>query len=164
MASSLSLRSVASSIGSRLVGPAAARPGLWTRQTVVAPNPASSRRQARWMAAAASDGNSKLQELVEAKNADNAVVVWCKSWCPFCSQVKEFFDKLEIEYLSIDLDNFHEEAEIMDALVGISGQRTVPNIFIGGQHVGGCDDTMDKYRSGELKKLLDSAGVSYTEA
>ena len=41
----------------------------------------------------------------------------------FCSQVKSLFDKLEVEYLAIELDNFHEEAEIMDALVSVSVRR-----------------------------------------
>ena len=45
------------------------------------------------------------------------------------------------------------------ALKSYSGQRTVPNIYIGGVHVGGNDDTQAKAKNGKLKKLLDSAGV-----
>jgi len=40
-----------------------------------------------------------------------------------------------VQYLAIELDNFHEEADIMDALADMTDQRTVPNVFVGGVHV-----------------------------
>ena len=46
-------------------------------------------------------------------------------------------------------------------LKDITGQSTVPNIFIGGQHIGGCSDLLAKVKSGKVKELLNSAGVSH---
>lgn len=50
--------------------------------------------------------------------------------------------------------------EIQAALLEISGQRTVPNVFIGGAHVGGNDDVQKAKKSGDLKAKLEGAGVS----
>lgn len=108
-----------------------------------------------------SGGGSNMMELVVKKNEQNAVTVWSKSWCPYCSQVKALFDKLEVEYLAVELDAFHEEGEIQNALTELTSQRTVPNVFVGGKHVGGCDDTMNLQRSGELAKMLDALGVEF---
>ena len=49
---------------------------------------------------------------------------------------------------------------IQAALLEISGQRTVPNVFIGGAHVGGNDDVHNANNSGDLKAKLVGAGVS----
>ncbi|CAI0456174.1 unnamed protein product [Linum tenue] len=50
-------------------------------------------------------------------------------------------------------------AEIQAALAQLTGQRTVPNVFIGGKHIGGCDDTMALNKSGKLVPLLTEAGA-----
>ena len=57
------------------------------------------------------------------------------------------------EYTAIELDLMDDGASIQDTLLDMTGQRTVPNVFIGGKHLGGCDDTMKAYESGELQKL-----------
>eukprot|EP00740_Mantoniella_antarctica_P003622 CAMPEP_0181365662 /NCGR_PEP_ID=MMETSP1106-20121128/10212_1 /TAXON_ID=81844 /ORGANISM="Mantoniella antarctica, Strain SL-175" /LENGTH=180 /DNA_ID=CAMNT_0023480803 /DNA_START=41 /DNA_END=583 /DNA_ORIENTATION=+ len=135
------------------------------RNTVVLARKNNSRvSSTRPFAATAASGEgtgSEMRALVLKKNADNPVTVWSKSWCPFCNQVKAMFDKLGVPYLAMELDNFHEEADILTALVELTEQRTVPNIFIGGQYVGGCDTAMDLNRSGELTKMLEAAGVEF---
>jgi glutaredoxin 3 len=68
---------------------------------------------------------------------------------------------MEVNYLAVELDKFHEEGEILNALTELTSQRTVPNVFVGGQHVGGCDDTVDLHRTGELAKMLEAAGVEF---
>jgi len=50
---------------------------------------------------------------------------------------------------------------IQNALQTISGQRTVPNIFIGGNHVGGNSEFQGKVRSGEIKGMLNEANVQH---
>lgn len=50
-------------------------------------------------------------------------------------------------------------AEIQNALAELTGQRTVPNVFINHKHIGGNSDLQDKKASGELKKLLEEAGA-----
>lgn len=52
-------------------------------------------------------------------------------------------------------------AEIQGALVEKSGQRTVPNVYINGEHIGGADDTTAKFKSGELLPLIQKTSHNY---
>ena len=56
----------------------------------------------------------------------------------------------------IELDTMDNGSEVQAALLDISGQRTVPNVFIKGKHLGGNDDTQAAARSGKLAKMLES--------
>eukprot|EP00850_Spirogloea_muscicola_P004061 SM000017S02801 [mRNA] locus=s17:329369:330543:- [translate_table: standard] len=109
--------------------------------------------------AAAASGGASLMELIEQKNAANPVIVYSKTWCPYCGMVKGLFKQLGLEVKAVELDELVEEQELQDALQELTGQGTVPNVFIGGKHIGGCDDTMALHRSGALQGLLDEAGA-----
>ncbi|MBA0683415.1 hypothetical protein Goari_025077 [Gossypium aridum] len=50
-------------------------------------------------------------------------------------------------------------SDIQAALFEWTGQRTVPNVFIGGKHIGGCDSTMALHKEGKLVPLLTEAGA-----
>eukprot|EP00879_Flechtneria_rotunda_P004852 GHRR01005126.1.p1 GENE.GHRR01005126.1~~GHRR01005126.1.p1 ORF type:complete len:150 (+),score=26.97 GHRR01005126.1:141-590(+) len=91
--------------------------------------------------------------------ADNKVVVYSKTYCPYCAEAKGLFQQLSVPAKVIELDQVNGGADIQLSLQEITGRRTVPQVFVGGKHVGGCDDTMAAYSSGELKKLL--AGVGF---
>ena len=52
--------------------------------------------------------------------------------------------------------------KIHQALKAVSGQNSVPNTYIGGTHVGGCDDVMAKGGNGKLKDLLNGVGATHT--
>eukprot|EP00850_Spirogloea_muscicola_P024362 SM000695S20752 [mRNA] locus=s695:1003:2115:- [translate_table: standard] len=93
-------------------------------------------------AAAAASGGASLLELIEQKNAANPVIVYSKTWCPYCGMVKGLFKQLGLDVKAVELDELVEEQELQDALQELTGQGTVPNVFIGGKHIGGCDDTM----------------------
>jgi len=97
----------------------------------------------------------KAQTLVSS----NPVVVFSKSYCPYCRKVKELLTKLGAKQTVIELDIENDGNEIQSALAGWTGQRTVPNVFIGGKHIGGCDDTVSKNNSGKLVPLLKAAGA-----
>ena len=60
------------------------------------------------------------------------------------------------------MDKLPEGDKIQAALLEITGQRTVPNIFISGTHVGGCDDLKSKIKSGKALELLEAAGILYS--
>ncbi|KAK7293411.1 hypothetical protein RJT34_16276 [Clitoria ternatea] len=97
----------------------------------------------------------KAKEIV----AVNPVVVFSKTYCPFCVQVKQLFDKLGITYKAIELDSESDGSDIQAALAEWTGQRTVPNVFIGGNHIGGCDSTVALDGKGQLLPLLTSVGA-----
>ncbi|XP_057983888.1 glutaredoxin-like isoform X2 [Malania oleifera] len=67
------------------------------------------------------------------------VVVFSKSFCPFCVEVKKLLSDMGASFKAIELDTESDGGEIQSALLEWTGQRTVPNVFIGGVHIGGCD-------------------------
>ncbi|KAK6913085.1 Glutaredoxin, partial [Dillenia turbinata] len=96
---------------------------------------------------------SKAKDLVSA----NPVVVFSKSYCPYCTSVKKLLSQIGANYKIIELDVEGDGSEIQAALVEWTGQRTVPNVFIGGNHIGGCDSTTALHRDGKLVPLLTQA-------
>ena len=105
---------------------------------------------ARMMSASASPLAEKITAHIESAD----VVVFSKSWCPFCMQTKGLFETLQVPVTYIELDELADGADMQMELAQMSGQRTVPNVFIKGQHLGGNDDTQRAARSGKLQELL----------
>ena len=105
---------------------------------------------ARMMSASASPLAEKITAHIESAD----VVVFSKSWCPFCMQTKGLFETLQVPVTYIELDELADGADMQMELAQMSGQRTVPNVFIKGTHLGGNDDTQRAARSGKLQELL----------
>uniref|UniRef100_A0A6I8RXR0 thioredoxin-disulfide reductase (NADPH) n=1 Tax=Xenopus tropicalis TaxID=8364 RepID=A0A6I8RXR0_XENTR len=76
-------------------------------------------------------------------------------------QVKELFSSLGAEYQSLELDECDDGAAIQETLHELTGQRTVPNVFVNKTHVGGCDKTLKAHKDGSLAKLLGDNSVTY---
>ncbi len=66
------------------------------------------------------------------------------------------FQDIGVKAKIIELDTMSNGSDIQAALAEFTGQRTVPNVFIKGKHVGGNDKTQAAHKSGELQKLLSS--------
>ncbi|XP_005142292.2 thioredoxin reductase 3 [Melopsittacus undulatus] len=86
--------------------------------------------------------------------ASHRVVIFSKSYCPYCNKVKELFRSLHVEYYALELDVTADGPSIQQVLVELTNQRTVPNVFVNGTHIGGCDATYQAYHDGSLQKLL----------
>lgn len=84
------------------------------------------------------------------------VVMYTTAFCPFCVMAKRLFDDLGVPYQEIRVDQHPERRQEM---MSKSGRRTVPQVFIGARHVGGCDDTQAALRSGQLQQWLKEAGI-----
>lgn len=81
------------------------------------------------------------------------VVIYTTMLCPYCSMAKRLLNSKGVQYQEIAIDRDQgKRAEMMER----SGRRTVPQIFIGATHVGGCDDLHDLDAAGELDPLLAS--------
>jgi glutaredoxin 3 len=79
------------------------------------------------------------------------VIIYTTVSCPYCVQAKRLLDHKGVAYTEIDVTGDHERRqEIMRA----SGRRTVPQIFIDGQSIGGFDELYGLEQSGELDVLL----------
>jgi len=91
------------------------------------------------------DGSAQgLAKLVDDHIKDNAIMVFSKSYCPFGGRVETLLKNQRLPYGLLYLDNMDEGDAIQSALFEKTGQKTVPNVFVSGQHIGGCDDTLGK--------------------
>ncbi|KAL3833141.1 hypothetical protein ACJIZ3_007877 [Penstemon smallii] len=97
----------------------------------------------------------KAKEIVSS----NAVVVFSKSYCPFCATVKKLLTEIGASFKAIELDTESDGSELQSALAQWTGQRTVPNVFIAGKQIGGCDATTALHKEGKLVPLLTEAGA-----
>jgi glutaredoxin 3 len=80
------------------------------------------------------------------------IVMYSKGWCPYCSRARELLKSKGVDFEEIDVEARPEARAEMMARSG--GRRTVPQIFIGATHVGGCDDLHALEASGRLDTLL----------
>ncbi|MDE2362539.1 MAG: glutaredoxin 3 [Hyphomicrobiales bacterium] len=80
------------------------------------------------------------------------VVIYTKTTCPFCHAAKELLDKKGAAYEEISVDGDRAAQAAMSQKA--NGRSTVPQIFIGETHVGGCDDIYDLDSQGKLDALL----------
>ncbi|SPJ70725.1 probable glutaredoxin [Fusarium torulosum] len=102
-----------------------------------------------------SQASTKVQQLID----NNSVVVFSKSYCPYCKQTKKALDELNAEYELLELDEVSDGSALQDALEQISGQRTVPNVYIKQQHIGGNSDIQSLKSAKKLTTLLKEAGA-----
>jgi len=77
--------------------------------------------------------------------------MYSTGWCPYCTRARELLKSKGVAFEEIDVDARPEARAEMTAR---SGRRTVPQIFIGTTHVGGCDDLHELEAAGRLDTLL----------
>jgi len=97
---------------------------------------------------------------------EQPVVMFALEWCEFCWAVRKMFASHGIGYRSVDLDSVEYQKDdrggrIRTALTTRTSMTTIPQIFVGGEFVGGCTDVFDAYKASRLQALLDKHGASY---
>lgn len=80
------------------------------------------------------------------------VTIYTSSYCPYCISAKRLLDKKGVRYEEISVDG--RNAVRAEMTVKAGGRYTVPQIWIGDRHVGGCDDLYELDDAGELDPLL----------
>jgi cysteine synthase A len=100
---------------------------------------------------------------------DNPVVLFALEWCEFCWSVRKMFAEYEIPYRSVDLDSVSYQEDnkggnIRKAIEERTGQKTIPQIYVGGVHVGGASEAFDACKDGSLAQLLADSGVSWNQS
>lgn len=79
------------------------------------------------------------------------VIIYSKENCPYCQLAKGFFDARNIPFQEIRIDL---DGKQRDEMIRLSNRRTVPQIFINDQPIGGYDDLAELAKSGKLDGLL----------
>jgi cysteine synthase A len=94
------------------------------------------------------------------------VVMFALEWCEFCWSVRNLFSKLGIEYTSIDLDSVEYQKNNLGGRIRAALERdldtpTIPQIFVGGEHIGGCSEIFDEFRDGTFQTRCDKHGIHF---
>ncbi|KAJ9689381.1 hypothetical protein PVL29_014861 [Vitis rotundifolia] len=108
-------------------------------------------------AAADHSSSDAAADFVKKTISSHKIAIFSKSYCPYCKRAKAVFKELNQVPYVVELDQREDGWNIQDALSGMVGRRTVPQVFINGKHIGGSDDTVEAYQSGDLAKLLGIA-------
>ena len=108
--------------------------------------------------------NEFLNEIIA--DQDQPVVLFALEWCEFCWSVRKMFAKFEIPYRAVELDSVAYQQDdrggkIRAALNAQFSVQTIPQIFVGGQLVGGCTEVFDAFKEERLQTLLEASGVAY---
>lgn len=111
----------------------------------------------------------EIANLVAQTVADKPVVMYALEWCEFCWSVRKMFEAAGIAYETVDLDSVAYQkddlgVDIRTVLRDITGAPTIPQIFVGGDHIGGATETFDAFNDGSLKTRLTAANVAFDAA
>ena len=109
-----------------------------------------------------SDTNQRIADIV----GDNDVVLFMKGTptfpqCGFSSVVVQVLDYLGVDYVS---NNVLENQDIREGIKAYSEWPTIPQLYVKGEFVGGCDIVKEMFESGELRGFLKEKGIELAEA
>ena len=131
-----------------------------------APPPAAPVEEEEPVVVAPEDAIRFLAE--STSDTQQPVLLFALEWCEFCWSVRKMFATYDIPYRAIDLDSLEYQegnkgANIRAALRERTDSKTIPQIFIGGQHIGGATELFDACKDGSMQKLLDENAVTYNK-
>ena len=98
-------------------------------------------------------------ELIKTLISQNKVMVFSKSFCPYCTKAKSAFEKLGVKPFVLEIDGREDCEEIQQAFITLTGKRSVPRVFINGVFLGGGDDTAAALANGTLEQKCREAGA-----
>ena len=120
--------------------------------------------------APAIQASSEVKDFVDRVLADpeQPLVLFALEWCEFCWSLRKLFAKCAIPYRSIDLDSTAYQrddrgGQIRAVLRERTGSKTIPQVFVGGEFIGGCSETMDAFKSGKLRQMLERNQVRFDQ-
>ena len=100
---------------------------------------------------------------------EQPVVMFALEWCEFCWSARRMFWRYGVPYRSVDLDSVEYQrgnlgGKIREALTARTSVQTIPQIFIGGEFVGGAMDVLQACKDGRLQTALAASHVNYDES
>jgi cysteine synthase A len=139
-----------------------------------APRPAPAPSEAKETEPAEPEVAARVSEEVEQfvarllADREQPLVLFALEWCEFCWSLRKLFARCGIPYRSVDLDSTAYQrddrgGQIRAVLYQRTGSRTIPQVFVGGEYLGGCTETMDAFGEGRLQALLVQQGVRFDE-
>ena len=110
--------------------------------------------------------DAEAEKLVDEVIRNEPVVLFALEWCEFCWSVRKLFAKVGIKYRSVDLDSVAYQAgelggKVRAVLAKRTGAVTIPQIYIGGAHIGGATDLFDAWRKGSIQQALNEHKIPF---
>jgi glutaredoxin 3 len=99
----------------------------------------------------------KAPQFFDAMCKNNKIVIISATYCTFCVKLKMLFIEMKERFVTLEIDIIPNGRALFADVALRTQVNTVPQVFVKGKFIGGYDDIMDKFQSGELKKLLDAA-------
>uniref|UniRef100_A0A8C2VLW2 Glutaredoxin-2, mitochondrial n=2 Tax=Chinchilla lanigera TaxID=34839 RepID=A0A8C2VLW2_CHILA len=114
---------------------------------------------------ASSLGNSAPTPLnqIQETISSNCVVIFSKTSCSYCTMAKKIFHDMNVNYKVVELDMLEYGNQFQDALYKMTGERTVPSIFVNGTFIGGATDTHKLHKEGKLLPLVHQCYLKKSE-
>ncbi|XP_050367707.1 monothiol glutaredoxin-S6-like isoform X2 [Argentina anserina] len=100
------------------------------------------------------EGSKSSSAFVQNVIYSNKIAIFSKSYCPYCLRAKGIFSELNEQPYVVELDLRDDGGQIQSVLLDVVGRSTVPQVFVNGKHIGGCDDLKATVASGQLQKIL----------
>ena len=94
---------------------------------------------------------ARPQVISKGAMMSSKVVIYSSNYCPFCMRAKSLLKKKGVDFEELVVDG---DAQLRRDMEQKAGRHTVPQIWIGSTHVGGCDDLFALERAGKLDSLL----------
>lgn len=115
------------------------------------------------------DLDTTAKEFVDEIIDREPVVMFALEWCEFSWSVRKLFGQIGVSYHSVDLDSVDYQendrgVKIRAALADRIGSPTIPQVYIGGTHIGGATELFDAMRAGTMQKLFDKRGIEFDSA
>lgn len=108
---------------------------------------------------------SQIADQIQNDISSNNVVLYMKGnekfpMCGFSSTVVQILNKLHVEFKAVDV---LQDMELREGIKTFTNWPTIPQLYVKGEFIGGCDIVREMYQSGELQALLDEKGVEHTK-
>lgn len=109
---------------------------------------------------------SDVNARIDAEVKNNDVVLFMKGtpqfpMCGFSGQVVQILGYIGVPYTGV---NVLEDQEIREGIKAYSNWPTIPQLYVKGEFVGGCDITREMFQSGELQQLFEEKGITVKQA
>ena len=106
------------------------------------------------------------QDTIQSAITDNPVMLFMKGnaqfpQCGFSARVVQILNHLNVPF---NTANVLEDAELRDGIKSFSNWPTIPQLYVAGEFVGGCDIVTEMFQSGELETLMQTKGVPHRAA
>ena len=110
--------------------------------------------------------DADAKRFVDQIIATEPVVLFALEWCEFCWSARKLFALLGIAYHSVNLDSVEYQKDdlggrVRAVLAERTGAKTIPQIFVGGEHIGGCTELFDAWRDGSMRIHLTGKQIGF---